>query len=131
MDWSTQTLWWEDIERCVVACFGEDPKIAAGVLMEIRKKTLVAIGVWVDGDVKAVCLVKTRDEADQGRRSLVIYALNGDLALEQWEEAFEYLCSSAKEMGCSAVRAETQIPGVERLAAHLGFKSQHMLWKEV
>lgn len=130
MDWSTQTLLWDDIVRCSEACFGGNPETTAGVLLEVRKKALVAWGAWIGGDVRGVMLAKIIDDTDN-RKSFLIYALNGDMGLDEWREAFAQLEAVAKETGCSFIRAGTQLKSVEKLAGALGFKSQYTLWKEV
>ena len=58
LDWGTQTVFWDEIEKCVRESMDADEITVANALSAVRKRELFAIGVLVDGIVHAVTLVR-------------------------------------------------------------------------
>ena len=131
LDWGTQTVFWDEIEKCVRESMDADEITVANALSAVRKRELFAIGVLVDGIVHAVTLVRYVSDGYSGKRAMLIYAIHGDLSLDEWREASCALFSIARAQGCSKVIASTRQESVTRLALAIGFSASTTLEKEV
>lgn len=131
LDWGTQTVFWDEIEKCVRESMDADEITVANALSAVRKRELFAIGALVDGLFRAIGLVRYVNDGYSGRRAMLIYGIHGELSLEDWKEASSALFSIARAQGCSKVIASTKQASVTRLALAIGFSASTTLEKEV
>ena len=131
LDWGTQTVFWDEIEKCVRESMDADEITVANALSAVRKRELYAIGIFTDGVMSAVTLVRVVDLGYSGKRGLLVYGLTGDLDLGGWEQACVQLEGVARAMCCSRIIAGTVKEHVRRLAEGLGWTATTQLTKEV
>ena len=131
LDWGTQTVFWDEIEKCVRESMDADEITVANALSAVRKRELFAIGIMVDGLFRAIILVRHVSDGYSGKRAMLIYGIHGDLPLEEWREAAAALFGIAKANGCSKIIAGTKQDSVTRLALALGFSASTTLEKEI
>ena len=131
LDWGTQTVFWDEIEKCIRESMDADEITVANALSAVRKRELYAIGAFTDGVLSAVALVRTVDLGYSGKRGLLVFGLTGDLDIDGWRQAFVQLEGIARGMGCSKVTAGTVKENVQRLAEGLGWTATTQLTKEV
>ena len=131
LDWGTQTVFWDEIEKCVRESMDADEITVANALSAVRKRELYALGILVDGLFRAILLVRYVNDGYSGKKAMLIYGIHGDLPLEDWMEASSALFSIAHAQGCSKVIANTKQESVTRLALAIGFSASTMLEKEV
>lgn len=99
---------------------------------QIRKGTLLCVGVWLDGRLTGLAVTRRVRNGITDESALAIEALYGrGLSDEQWLEACQRLIDVARAAGFDAIIGTSQVPRVNEIAKACEFDEYTLYRKDL